>query len=129
MKIAKIVCDIMGYYNDVVVQIKKNCRQKFEDYLSSDDDERILYNTEEVKENDRCIIYVWTRDHQLRVSARNRYFDLGYELEERAGLNEDDYVAEIWTEDFEHDICGKMEIEYMIHMDALLYNKEEMRYI
>ena len=121
----------MGYYNDVVIQIKKEDQERFETYLESDYTitDRILTNEYVMKETSTgYLVYIWMNDNQLRVSAKNHYFSIECEME-RAGFEPDDYVAEMWEEDGEHQYAGNMDIEYYVQMNAFVYDEEEKEWV
>lgn len=120
----------MGYYNDVVIQIRKEVRDKFEAYLNSDYTitDRILDKSPVIKETDNCLVYIWMNDTQLRVSASNHYFSLEYEME-KAGIEPEDYVAEMWEEDGDHQYAGKLDIEYYVQMNAFVYDEGAKEWI
>ena len=121
----------MGYYNDVVIQIRKKDQEKFETYLDSDytKNDRILDRGFKMKEIDEYLIYIWMNDHQLRVSAHYHYFDLGIEMEHKAGFEPEDYFAEMWIEDGDHVTSGEMDPVYLVQMDAYVYDEKEMRWV
>lgn len=122
----------MGYYNDVVIQIRKKDQEKFEAYLLGDykENHRVLDGYCQTKEtDDGYLIYIWMNDHQLRVSASNHYFDLAVEMEMKAGFEPEDYCAEMWEEDGDHVFVGKMDPVYLVQMDAYIYNEKEMRWV
>ena len=121
----------MGYYNDVVIQIRKENREKFESYLESDYTitDRILTDDCVVKETSTgYLVYIWMNDHQLRVSARNHYFDIGYEME-KAGFEPEDYVAEMWEEDGDHQYAGKLDMAYYVQMNAFVYDERKGEWV
>ena len=121
----------MGYYNDVVIQIDKKDQDRFEDYLKSDYmiTDRVLEMTPVIKETSSGrLVYIWMNDNQLRGSARNHYFSIECEME-RAGFEPDDYVAEMWEEDGEHQYAGNMDIEYYVQMNAFVYDEEEKEWV
>ena len=121
----------MGYYNDVVIQIRKEDQDKFEAYLNSDytKNERVLDNQYKMKESDGRLIYIWMNDHQLRVSARNHHFDLAVEMEMKAEFEPEDYFAEMWTEEEDYQQAGKLDPVYYVQMDAFIYDEKEMRWV
>ena len=121
----------MGYYNDIVIQIRKEDREKFESYLNSDytKNDRILDNQYVLKETTTgYLVYIWMNDHQLRVSARNHYFSIEYEME-KAGFEPDDYVAEMWEEDGDHQYAGKLNIAYYVQMNAFVFDEKKGEWI
>ena len=72
---------------------------------------------------------IWMNDHQLRVSARNRGFDIEFEMEIRAEFEPEDYVAEMWTEDNEYVRAGYLDVTYMVSMNAFVYDEDERKWI
>lgn len=121
----------MGYYNDVVIQIRKEDRGKFEEYLYSNYTvtDRILDNQYVMKETSTgYLVYIWMNDHQLRVSARNYHFSIEYEME-KAGFEPEDYVAEMWEEDGNHQCAGKLCIAYYVQMNAFVYDERKGEWV